>query len=231
MVYAYIRVSTDKQGFDGQKYSLEKYAEYKGLKVDEWIEEKVSGKVPREKRDLGKLVARMVTGDVLITPELSRLGRTITDTLVTLDLLEQKGCIVHLIKENQVSGTTEFTMLCAVYAIIAQTERQRISERTKEALAYRKSQGMIIGHYKGYKCQNIIQNNKLTPYKQEIVELLHEGKSIYYIARKYNVTWITARNFIRDRLEYDIFKIQSVSDYHNNINIKSRNATSNPEIL
>lgn len=218
MVYAYIRVSTDKQGFDGQKFSIEKYAEYRGLKVDEWVEEKISGKVPRDKRDLGKLVARMVTGDVLITPELSRLGRTITDTLVTLDLLEQKGCIIHLIKENQVSGTKEFTMLCAVYAIIAQTERQRISERTKEALQARKAQGMIIGHYKGYKCQNV----KLTPHKQEIVELLNEGKSILYISKKYNVKWITARNFIRDRLHYDMNKIESRVRYHEYIDAKRK---------
>lgn len=212
MVYAYIRVSTDKQDFDGQKYALEKYAAYKGLTINEWIEEKVSGKVPREKRDLGKLVAKMITGDILITPELSRLGRSITDTLITLELLENKGCEVHLIKENQISGTKEFTMLCAVYAIIAQTERQRISERTKEALAARKAQGMIIGHYKGYKCNNV----KLTPYKKDILAMLQSGSSILSIAKKYKVKWITARNFIKDRLNYDISTIKSVSDYRQN---------------
>lgn len=151
----------------------------------------------------------METGDVLITPELSRLGRTITDTLVTLDLLEQKGCIIHLIKENQVSGTNEFSMLCAVYAIIAQTERQRISERTKEALQARKEQGMIIGHYKGFKCTNV----KLTPYRTEILNMLGQGASIWAIAEKYGVRWVTARTFIRDRLNYDLDKISSCHNY------------------
>lgn len=209
MNYAYIRVSTDKQDFNGQKFSIEKYANYKDFSIDEWIEEKVSGKVPRDKRDLGKLVSRMVDGDRLITPELSRLGRSITDTLVTLDILETKGVEVHLIKENQVSGTKEFNMLCAVYAIIAQTERQRISERTKEALAAKKAAGMIIGHYKGYKCKNV----KLTPYKNEIFKLLENGATILSISQKYNVKWITARNFIRDRMNYDLNKIASVKNF------------------
>lgn len=209
MIYAYIRVSTEKQDFEGQQFSIKKYADYKGFSIDEYVEEKVSGKVPREKRDLGKLVEKMQEGDKLLVSELSRLGRTITDTLITLDLLEQKKVEVHLIKENQVSGTKEFQMISAVYSIIAQTERQRISERTKEALHAKMAQGMKIGHYKGFVCKNV----RLTPYKNEILELLDEGKSIYAISKKYNVKWITTRNFIRDRMKYDIDKIPSVMKF------------------
>lgn len=219
MVFAYIRVSTDKQDFTGQLYSVQKYADFRQIKIDEVIEEKVSGKVPREKRDLGQLVARMKDGDILLTPELSRLGRSITDTLITLDLLKQKHCTVHLIKENQISGTKEFDMICAVYAIISQTERERISERTKEALRAKIAQGQKIGHYKGYKCTNV----KLTPYSEEITNYLLQGKSILFIANKYGVKWITARNFIRDRLKWDMSKIESCVRFRETMNAKYGN--------
>lgn len=210
MIYGYIRVSTEKQDFMSQKYSIEKYCEYREFKNIQFVTEKVSGKVPREKRDLGKLVQQLQKDDVLICSELSRLGRSITDTLITLDILEQKKVQVHLIKENQISGTKEFSMLCAVYAIIAQTERQRISERTKEALQAKIAQGMKIGHFKGYKCTN----TKLTPYKDDILQMLLNGSSIFAISKKYGVKWITARDFIRDRLHYDMDKIESRKKYN-----------------
>lgn len=210
MIYGYIRVSTEKQDFMSQKYSIEKYCEYREFKNIQFVTEKVSGKVPREKRDLGKLVQQLQKDDVLICSELSRLGRSITDTLITLDILEQKEVQVHLIKENQISGTKEFSMLCAVYAIIAQTERQRISERTKEALQAKIAQGMKIGHFKGYKCTN----TKLTPYKNEILQMLLNGASILAISKKYGVKWITARDFIRDRLHYDMNAIESRKKYN-----------------
>lgn len=197
MVYAYIRVSTERQNFESQKYSIDRYAEYKELSVDEYLEEKASGKIPRVKRDLGRLCEKIQEGDVLIVSELSRLGRSITDTLITLDLLNTKKVSVHLIKENLISGTKEFQMICAVYAIIAQVERERISERTREALQQKIAAGQHIGHYKGFKCTNV----KLTPHAEEIKQLLAEGVSIYAIAKRYNVKWITARNFIRDRLK------------------------------
>lgn len=216
MIYGYIRVSTEKQDFMSQKYSIEKYCEYREFKNIQFVTEKVSGKVPREKRDLGKLVNILQKGDVLICSELSRLGRSITDTLITLDILEQKEVQVHLIKENQISGTKEFSMLCAVYAIIAQTERQRISERTKEALQAKIAQGMKIGHFKGYKCSN----TKLTPYKDDILQMLLNGSSIFAISKKYGVKWITARDFIRDRLHYDMDKIESRKKYNEAIKKK-----------
>lgn len=171
MVYVYIRVSTDRQEFTGQMFAVEKYADFHGLKIDEVIEEKVSGKIPREKRDLGKLVKRLQEGDVLITPELSRLGRSTADTVMTIELLNQKKVSVHLIKENLISGTPNYEFMTTIYAGLASMERQRISERTKEALRARKAQGKIIGHYKGYVCSNV----RLTPYKDEIQQLLSEG--------------------------------------------------------
>lgn len=209
MVYVYIRVSTEKQDFAGQLFAVRQYAEFHRLKIDEVIEEKVSGKVPRDKRDLGKLVARMKEGDILLTPELSRLGRSTADTVITIDLLSKKKVTVHLIKENLISGTPNYEFMATIYAGLASMERQRISERTKEALRAKKAQGIQIGHPVGFKCKNV----KLTPYRAEIKQLLDNGSSIWAISKRYNVKWQTARDFIRDRLKYPLENIKSVKEF------------------
>lgn len=211
MVYAYIRVSTEKQDFTGQFFAIQQYADAHNLKIDEVVEEKVSGKVPREKRDLGILVSKLKKGDVLLTPELSRLGRSTADTVTTIETLKQKEVIVHLIKENLISGTPNYDFMTTIYAGLASMERQRISERTKEALRAKMAQGQRIGHYKGFKCSNV----KLTPYTEEITNFLLQGKSILFISKYYGVKWSTARDFIRDRLKWDMSKIESCTRFQN----------------
>lgn len=196
MVIGYTRVSTNFQTVESQQYSIKEYCSYKKFKLDKFVNETISGTVPREKRVLGILCNSLQEGDVLIVSELSRLGRTIIDTLVTLEMLQNKKVEVHLIKENLVSGTLEFNMMCAVYAIIAQTERQRISERTREALRMRMANGQHIGRRKGEKPKVY----KLTPYKTEIEVMINNHVSIYSIAKKYNVKWITAKNFVKNNL-------------------------------
>lgn len=211
MVYAYIRVSTEKQDFTGQLFALQQYAELHGLRIDEVVEEKVSGKVPRNKRDLGILVEKLERGDILLTPELSRLGRSTADTVSTIEELKQKEIKVHLIKENLISGTPNYEFMTTIYAGLAQMERQRISERTKEALRAKMAQGQRIGHYKGFKCSNV----KLTPYTEEITNFLLQGKSILFVSEYYGVKWSTARDFIRDRLKWDMSKIESCTRFQN----------------
>lgn len=218
MVFAYIRVSTDKQDFTGQFFAIQQYARMHELKIDEVVEEKVSGKVPRDKRDLGQLVARLCAGDVLLTPELSRLGRSTADTVTTVEILKKRQVQVHLIKEGLVSGTPNYDFMTTIYAGLAAMERQRISERTREALQARIAAGVRIGHYKGFKCTNV----KLSPYKAEILTALENGKSIKFIAEKYQVKWSTARDFIRDRLGYDLSQISSVQAYRYYSEMKKR---------
>lgn len=218
MIYAYIRVSTDKQDFTGQFFAIQQYARLHGFKIDEVVEEKVSGKVPRDKRSLGLLVARLCAGDILLTPELSRLGRSTADTVTTVEILKKRQVQVHLIKEGLVSGTPNYEFMTTIYAGLAAMERQRISERTREALRARMAAGVRIGHYKGFKCTNV----KLTPYKAEILTALENGKSIKFIADTYQVKWSTARDFVRDRLGYDLSQISSVQRYRELMEKKAR---------
>jgi len=56
MVYGYIRVSTDKQTTENQRFEINKYCAQNNIKIDEWVNETVSGKEAVEKRQLGKLL-------------------------------------------------------------------------------------------------------------------------------------------------------------------------------
>ena len=87
MVYGYIRVSTDKQTVENQRFEINRFAEEKKLVIDNWIEETISGTVSPAKRNLGKLISKMEKGDVLICSELSRLGRNMFMIMSVLNLL------------------------------------------------------------------------------------------------------------------------------------------------
>ena len=77
MYYGYIRVSSDKQTVENQRFEINNYCEKQGLTIDGWIEETISGTKNYTKRALGKLLKRVNKDDVIICSELSRLGRNL----------------------------------------------------------------------------------------------------------------------------------------------------------
>lgn len=77
MIYGYIRVSTDKQTVENQRFEINRFCEENQQIVDKWIKETISGARNVEDRKLGKLLRRMKKDDILICTELSRLGRNL----------------------------------------------------------------------------------------------------------------------------------------------------------
>ncbi len=77
MVYGYIRVSSDKQTVENQRFEIERFCEQQHLSVDGWIEETISGVKNYNERELGRLLKRVGKGDTIICSELSRLGRSL----------------------------------------------------------------------------------------------------------------------------------------------------------
>lgn len=66
MIYGYIRVSTDKQTVENQRFEIRGYAKKNGMHINHWIEETISGTVSPDKRNLGKLLQHIKSGDVII---------------------------------------------------------------------------------------------------------------------------------------------------------------------
>ena len=84
MIYAYLRVSTDKQTVENQRYEILKYADTKKLSIDQWIEETASGVKSVKDRKVGELLTRMEKGDIFLVSELSLLGRNLMEIMFIL---------------------------------------------------------------------------------------------------------------------------------------------------
>lgn len=100
MTYGYIRVSTDRQTVENQRFEITRFCSSQGLSIDGWIEETISGMKNYDKRKLGHLLERVQSGDIIICAELSRLGRSLFMIMEILSLCMQKGCVVWTIKDG-----------------------------------------------------------------------------------------------------------------------------------
>ena len=76
-IIGYIRVSSKKQTLEHQEFEIKKFAKNQKIKIDRWVEEKISSRKPLNKRQLGQLLNELKEGDILIACEISRLGRSL----------------------------------------------------------------------------------------------------------------------------------------------------------
>lgn len=188
-VYGYIRVSTDKQTTENQRFEIDRYLTGRGFHVDVWINETISGTVDFKKRKIGKMLCKIKKDDILICSELSRLGRNTLDILTLLNFCMKNQVQVWTVKENYRLGKDiQSQLLACVFSMVAQVERTLIAQRTKEALQRRKAEGKSIERPKGAKGKKHVLDGK----ENAILTWRRQGVSVSEIARKTNVstTWI-----------------------------------------
>ena len=149
-VYAYIRVSTDRQDSENQRFEILKYANEKKLGNVEFIEETVSGRKSWKDRKMGVLIPELQKGDILVITELSRLGRSMLEIMGLLSILLRAGVELHVVKSNQIlKDDLQSKVFAMAFSIAAEIERELISQRTREALQRRKAEGKPLGRPKG----------------------------------------------------------------------------------
>lgn len=194
MIYGYIRVSTDKQTVENQRFEIINFANGTNIIIDKWIEDTISGNMAVEKRKLGALLKKLNKGDILISSEISRLGRNLMMIMSILNVCMQKGIHVWTIKDNyRLGNDINSKVLAFAFGLSAEIERNLISQRTKEALARKKKEGAVLGRPKGSKSSK----TKLSGKDERIIEMLKEGKSKSSIARKLKVSRITLLTYIK----------------------------------
>jgi len=194
MIYGYIRVSTDKQTVENQRFEIMNFANGTNIKIDKWIEETISGNMAVEKRKLGALLKKLNKGDILISSEISRLGRNLMMIMSILNICMQKGIHVWTIKDNyRLGNDINSKVLAFAFGLSAEIERNLISQRTKEALARKKNEGAVLGRPKGSKSTR----TKLSGKEERIKEMLQEGISKSAIARRMKVSRIKLLTFIK----------------------------------
>lgn len=192
MIYGYIRVSTDKQTVENQRFEIENYCKEHNLIVNAWIEETISGTKKIDQRKLGKLLNKLKKDDILICAELSRLGRNMFMIMSILNYCMEKEIKVWTIKDNyRLGDDLTSKVLAFAFGLSAEIERNLISQRTKEALNRKRAEGVVLGRPKGRKSSYY----KLTGKEKVIEELRDKGLSWVNIAKVLNVNRNTLLNF------------------------------------
>lgn len=195
MIFGYIRVSTDKQTVENQRFEINNYCKNKDLVIDKWIEETISGTKNYSKRALGTLLKEVKQGDFIICAELSRLGRNLFMIMEILNICMQKECIVVTIKDGyRLGDDIQSKVLAFAFGLSAEIERNLISQRTKEALAKKKADGIVLGRPVGRKSSKL----KLTGNEKKIIEYRKKGYTISKIAKKLKVHRNTLSKFIKN---------------------------------
>ncbi len=195
MVYGYIRVSSDKQTVENQRFEINNFVAKEQIHIDGWIEETISGTKNYNKRELGKLLNKVQKDDLIICAELSRLGRNLFMIMEILNICMTKECRVWTIKDNYRLGEDiQSKVLAFAFGLSAEIERNLISQRTKEALARKKAEGITLGRPVGRKTDE--SKYKLYSKKALIEELLKAKISKRQIAKICKVDRNTLCRFI-----------------------------------
>lgn len=195
MTYGYVRVSSDKQTVENQKFEINNFARQNNIQIDKWVEETISGAKDIDKRVVGELLENIQKDDIIICSEISRLGRSVFIVMEILNICMEKECQVWTIKDNyRLGDNVQSKVLAFAFGLAAEIERQLLVSRTIEGLARRKAAGQKLGRPKGSKNKKV----KLSGKEEAIKILLQEGNSKSSIAKLLNVSRSTLCRYAKD---------------------------------
>ena len=181
IVWGYCRVSTMAQDYQGQKASIYEYVNKQGWQIDRIVQTMVSSRKGEKERGIDVLKDAVLEGevDVIIFSELSRLARSVGQICRLVEFfVKDSGASLHFIKEGLVLEDgkrdvgTKVTFF--MFSMLAEIERDLISERTRSALQARKDQGVVLGRKRG--------TFKLNGRGDEIKKRVDQGVKLYRIA-------------------------------------------------
>jgi len=191
-VIGYLRVSTVDQSLEKNKADILQLANHYELGNVRFVEEKVSGKVPWRERKIAEVLESSKANDVIIVSELSRLGRSMLECMEILSVATQKQISVYTVKGNwRLDKSIQSKIIAMAFSMAAEIERDLISQRTKEALRFKKANGIKLGRPKGP------GKSKLDPYRPEIEGLLANGSTQKFIANRYHTTEANLHHWLK----------------------------------
>ena len=198
-VYAYCRVSTSDQDANNQKLEILEHARKNNFKVDDFISIEVSSRKDKKTRRIDELMGNLQAGDTLIVSELSRLGRSVGQLSTMVDELVSNKIKFVAIKEGiRLNGNgqkdIQTTALVSCFSMLAEIERQLVSERTKAGLQAARAKGKLLGRPRGSTGKSILDG------KEEFIQAeLKYRVAKSAIARKLEVSRGSLVNFINSR--------------------------------
>lgn len=139
----YIRCSSEDQNTERQ------HELFKGIKIDQCFEEKVSGKNIKDRPELIKMMNYLRNGDTLYVESISRFGRSLHDLIDLIEQLNEKGVKFKSLKEGDFDTTTpQGKLIFSIFSSLAEFERETIRERQAEGIAIAKKEGKYKGRAK-----------------------------------------------------------------------------------
>ncbi|SIN96836.1 recombinase family protein [Halodesulfovibrio marinisediminis] len=193
---AYIRVSTAKQDMDTQEFEILRYSQRNKIQIDTWIKLKISSRKSLYDRGIENILETLSKGDTLITSEISRIGRSLSQVVYIIDKLINKGVNFIAIKQNM-HLTSENNMTSKIqiglFALMSELERDLLSERTKVGVQRARESGKVLG--KPRNCRH----SKLDSEIEKIQSLLEKNVSKSSIAKMLDVTPQAMHYFIKTR--------------------------------
>jgi DNA invertase Pin-like site-specific DNA recombinase len=177
MIIGYARVSTEDQSLDGQLDAL------KAAGAEKIFADKITG-TARSRPELDRLLDQLRQGDVITVTKYDRLARSLRDLLDIVDTIQAHGAGFRSLAEDIDTTTPAGRLVFHVFASIAQFERERISERTKEGLEAARKRGRVGG-----------RPPALSPVQRDEVKRMRddEGRPLPDIARLFGVSVKTIR--------------------------------------
>ena len=192
-IIGYIRVSSTKQTLQHQRFEIEQFAKKNHILIDKWVMETISSRKALSKRKLGQLLDSLNNGDILIAAEISRLGRSLLEVMRILESCLNKNCQVWTLKENyRLGNDIQSKVMAFAFGLSAEIERNLISQRTKEALARKKSEGVVLGRPKG----SLVPNSNCEKKREWIREMISLGVPKTDIAKNLHVARGTLYRFL-----------------------------------
>lgn len=138
MIIGYARVSTEDQHLDAQISALEEAG------AERIFAEKISG-TKKTRSELDRMIEQLREADVVVVTKYDRLSRSLQDLLSIVEAISAKGAGFRSLAEDIDTTTPAGRLVFHVFASIAQFERERISERTREGLAAARKRGRVGG--------------------------------------------------------------------------------------
>ncbi len=186
----YIRVSTEGQATEGvsldaQEAKIRAWAELNGAEsVSLFVDAGLSGKRADNRPALQDALRNVQKGDALVVYSLSRLSRSTKDTIALAEALEKRGADLVSLSEKIDTTTAAGKMVFRMLAVLSEFERDQVSERTKTALAHKRSLGEKTGGDVpfGYR----LEGDQLVPepVEQEAIEFIKVLRSKGYSSRQ-----------------------------------------------
>lgn len=183
MKVAYVRVSTIEQNEARQIEALKEFD------IDKWFVEKMSGK-DTDRPEFKAMMDYVREGDELYVMDLSRLSRSTTDFMQTMDKLQAKNVKLISLKEKIDTNSAMGEALVKIVAVLNELERKNMLERQAEGIKIAKANNKYHGRqYKQYDDMDLLM--------KKLSDIKLGKRTVSSLANELNVTRPTIYNWLK----------------------------------